>query len=175
MKEKESIISKQERAAKQQELLEKKRRAKAEYNTSSVKPVRGMTQRAPVRKETEKPAAGVVKKPDVRPEKKPASVSVKKRDDKSVKNKLLISENAARYASISQWFLSICWLKIPVIGFIYALILAFNHKTPYDKKNFARGYLLYRILVLLLSLTILFVLYRVGLDFIDQMLSYVKV
>lgn len=69
MKEKESIISKQERAAKQQELLEKKRRAKAEYNTSSVKPVRGMTQRAPLRKETEKPAAGAVKKPDVPPEK----------------------------------------------------------------------------------------------------------
>ena len=37
LKEKESLINKQERAARQQELLEKKRRARAEYNTSPAR------------------------------------------------------------------------------------------------------------------------------------------
>lgn len=158
-KEKESLISKQERAARQQELLEKKRRAKAEYNISSSKPVRKSIEKKPIRPK--------------RPKKEVTPPNFTQRR-KAAPEKKVVPENMERYASVSQWFLSICWLKIPVIGFIYALFMAFSRKTPYEKRNFARGYILYRILVLLLSMTVLYVIYRIGLDFIDQLLSYVK-
>ena len=161
MKDKESLISRQERAAKQQELLEKKRRAKAEYNSTS----RTMRKSVPV---TQKK----VQISKTAKEKKQAEYVSK--EAYSQAKKMVVSESMTNYASVSQWFLSICWLNIPVIGLIYALILAINPKTPYDKKNFARGYLLYQILVLFLSFTIMYVLYQVGLSFIEEMLSYVK-
>lgn len=157
MREKESLISRQERAAKQQELLEKKRRAKAEYNTSSGS---GRKSRPVAQKNV----------------KISKSARERKQEEYMVKeaHRAVISENATEYVSSSQWFLSICWLHIPVIGFIYALILAVNPKTPKEKKNFSRGYLLYQILVLALSITLMYVVYQVGLSFIEEMLSYVR-
>ena len=115
-----SVIAKQEKAARQQELLEKK----------------------------------------------------KKRFSKSFQKAVAFDD--AEGVSVSEWFLSVCWIKIPVIGFIYVLVLALSKKTHPAKKNFARGYLIYRCLVLILSVTVLYVLYQIGLNFIDQMLSFVK-
>lgn len=157
MKEKESLISRQERAAKQQELIEKKRRAKAEYNTSY-----GSGRKS-----------GPVIQKNVKISR---SARAKKQEEYMVKeaHRAVVSENMIEYVSVSQWFLSICWLNIPVIGLIYALVLAVNPKTPKDKKNFSRGYLLYQILVLVLSITIMYVVYQVGLSFIEEMLSYVR-
>ena len=161
MKEKESLISRQERAAKQQELLEKKRRAKAEYNTSS--------------------SAGRRYKPVNQKKVQISKAAREKKQEEYMATEAFrtatqgrVSKGMEGYASVSQWFLSICWLQIPIIGLLYAFVLAINPKTPCDKKNFARGYLLYQILVLLLSLTIMYVVYQVGLSFIEEMLSYVK-
>lgn len=86
------------------------------------------------------------------------------------------SENAEeklkRYGETAQWFQTLCWSRIPIIGFFYMLILAIRKKTPAQKKSFATAYVLYRCLVLLLAFTILFVLYKVGLSFIDEILRY---
>ena len=76
------------------------------------------------------------------------------------------------YGEIGQWFQMICFIKIPVFGFLYILVLAFRRKTPQRKRTFAIAYLLYRILVLLLALTILYILYKVGLGFVDEILRY---
>ena len=96
----------------------------------------------------------------------------KKRFSKSFQKAVAFDD--AEGVSVSEWFLSVCWIKIPVIGFIYVLVLALSKKTHPAKKNFARGYLIYRCLVLILSVTVLYVLYQIGLNFIDQMLSFVK-
>lgn len=72
-----------------------------------------------------------------------------------------------------QWFQTFCWMHIPVFGFFYMLILSLREKTPEEKKAFARAYVLYRVLVMILACTLLYVLYKVGLNFVDQMLSYV--
>lgn len=87
------------------------------------------------------------------------------------------AEKAARrklqyYGEIGQWFQTLCWIKIPVFGFFYALVLALRKKTPPRRKTFAIAYLLYRFLVLFLALTILYVLYKVGLGFVDEILRY---
>ena len=157
-REQDSLIAKQERAVRQQQLLEKKRQARAEYNTSD-----GSTARQEKNRRKERKAIRVQEK---KQEKK------KLRFMKSFQSAVAFDD--AEGVSVSEWFLSICWIKIPVIGFVYVLILALSKKIHPAKKNFARGYLVYRCLVLILSLTIMYVLYQVGLSFIDDMLAFVK-
>lgn len=158
-RERERLISKQERAARQQAQLEKKRRAKAEYHESSGDGSASGTNIDPGQKGN-KPL-----------NRKIFSRRVSKEEGRRAKSIIVQGEE---YVSATQWFLSICWLKIPIIGFLYALLLALSRKAPCEKRNFARGYLLYRILVMILSLTVMYALYRVGLDLVDQLLSYVR-
>ena len=140
MREKESKLSAQEKAVRQQELLEQKRRAVAAKNAE--------TDAAPT---SERDRSWAMRE--------------KLLEDKEVMEK---------YVSVSRWFLSICWMQIPVIGIIYVFVLAFGRKTPPAKKSFARAYLLYRVLVLFLTVVIIYVLYRIGVNFIDGILQYVK-
>ena len=79
-----------------------------------------------------------------------------------------------RFGRIGKWFQILCLMNIPVFGFIYMFVLAVRSTTPAERKAFARAYILYRILVLILAGTILYVLYRVGLSFVDGMLQFVK-
>lgn len=159
-----SVIAKQEKAARQQELLEKKRQARAEYNVSG-----GHSTEAREKKHQEQ----ILKK-----QQKQQIVQTKKQEKKKKKFadsfQKAVAFDDAEGVSVSEWFLSICWIKIPVIGFIYVLTLALSKKTHQAKRNFARGYLIYRCLVVILSVTVLYVLYQVGLSFVDQLLSFVK-
>lgn len=75
---------------------------------------------------------------------------------------------------IGNWFQTFCYMRIPVIGFIYILVLAFSKKTPESKKEFARGYILYKVLVWILAVVLLYCLYKVGLGFVEGMLSFIK-
>ena len=77
-----------------------------------------------------------------------------------------------RYGEVGQWFLTLCWIRIPIVGFFYMFVLALRKKTPPQKRSFAIAYVLYRFLVMLLAFTILFVLYKVGLSFLDEILRY---
>lgn len=79
-----------------------------------------------------------------------------------------------KWGNIGQWFLTICWMHIPVIGFWYLVIVAIQRKTPKEKKAFAAAYILFRILVLILAVTILYIFYRMGLSFVEQILSYIN-
>ena len=161
-REQDSLIAKQERAVRQQQLLEKKRQARAEYNTSD-----GSTARQEKKLEQHR-----------RKERKAVRAQEKKQEKKKLRFmksfQSAVAFDDAEGVSVSEWFLSICWIKIPVIGFVYVLVLALSKKIHPAKKNFARGYLVYRCLVLILSLTIMYVLYQVGLSFIDDMLAFVK-
>ena len=64
-------------------------------------------------------------------------------------------------------------MHIPIFGFWYMVVLAVRKRTPVEKKTFARAYVLYRVLVMLLALTILYVFYRMGLSFVEQILAYI--
>lgn len=75
---------------------------------------------------------------------------------------------------IGSWFQTFCYMRIPVIGFIYVLIMAFSKKTPEYKQEFAKGYLLYKVLVWILAIVLLYCLYKIGLGFVDGMLSFIK-
>ncbi len=165
-----SLIERQEKAARQQAILEKKRRAIAAYNTAedSKEKARQLREQKLRRK-----AQAALEVEENKKQQEKQKREKKAQIDRKTKS-LLASDELDTYASIGQWFLSICWLNIPIVGFIYALVLAFGKKASFDKKSFARGYLLYRVMVWILAFTILFVLYKVGLSFIDQMLSLVS-
>ena len=81
-------------------------------------------------------------------------------------------EKVSWYGRVGQWFQLLCLTHIPVFGFFYMLVIAFRKNTPPQKKSFAMAYVLYRLLVLLLAITILFIFYRVGLSFLDELLKY---
>ena len=82
-------------------------------------------------------------------------------------------EQIRHWGAVGQWFQTFCWMHIPIFGFWYMVVLAIRKKTPEEKRTFARGYVLYRILVFILALTIIYVFYRMGLSFIEQILAYV--
>ena len=78
------------------------------------------------------------------------------------------------WGRMGNWFLTFCWMNIPIIGFWYMVVVAVRKKTPKERKAFARAFILYRILVLLLACTILYICYRMGLGFLEQILSYME-
>lgn len=79
-----------------------------------------------------------------------------------------------KWGNMGQWFQTICWMHIPVIGFWYLVIVAIRRKTPKEKKAFAKAYILFRILVLTLACTILYIFYQMGVSFIEQILAYIN-
>ncbi|MCD7825952.1 MAG: hypothetical protein LUH14_08335 [Clostridiaceae bacterium] len=77
-----------------------------------------------------------------------------------------------KFSKVGNWFQILCFSSIPIFGFWYMVVLAVRKKTPEEKRSYAIAFLIFRILILLLAITILFVLYRVGLSFLDEILRY---
>ena len=75
---------------------------------------------------------------------------------------------------VGNWFQTFCYMNIPIAGFIYIIVLAVSKDTPEHKKDFARGYLLYKVLVWVLAIVLLYCLYKLGLGFVEGMLSFIK-
>lgn len=84
------------------------------------------------------------------------------------------NERIEKIGRAGGWFQTICYMNIPIIGFIYVLVLAFSKKTSEERKDFARGYLIYKVLVWILAIALLYCLYKLGLGFVDGILSFIK-
>ena len=63
--------------------------------------------------------------------------------------------------SISDWLFTICWIRIPFFGFLYACVVALRRGNNRTKKNYAAAYIIYRLLVLVLTVAVLYVFYKV--------------
>lgn len=75
--------------------------------------------------------------------------------------------------SAGSWFVTLMCMNIPVIGWFYLIILAFS-KSAGAKKGFARAYILYKFIFLLITLAILAVAVHYGLEFLDKVLAYME-
>ena len=64
-------------------------------------------------------------------------------------------------------------MNIPIIGWIYLLILALK-KNSDQRKDFARAYLVYKLVFFLVALGILIVLMYSGMEVIDRLLRYMN-
>lgn len=72
-----------------------------------------------------------------------------------------------------KWFITFMCMNIPVIGWIYLLVKAFGRKNT-QLKDFARAYLLYKLVFLLVALIILGLAVYVGLGLLDELLAYME-
>ena len=71
------------------------------------------------------------------------------------------------------WFFTFMCMNIPVAGWIYLLRLAFGKKDN-QLRDFARAYLLYKLVFLIISLILLGILVYIGLDIVDKVLAYME-
>lgn len=74
---------------------------------------------------------------------------------------------------ICHWFVTLMCMNIPIIGWIYLIILACS-RSKGPRRDFAKAYLLYKLVFLLLSLAILAVALHYGLELLDQVLAYME-
>ena len=75
-----------------------------------------------------------------------------------------------RRSPARSWFNTFMIMNIPIIGWLYLLILAFGKKD--QRKDFAKAYLIYKPVFLLVALAIIALLLHVGMDAADQLLQY---
>lgn len=101
-------------------------------------------------------------------------INLEEKEGNEIKKENDREEKIKKAGSVGSWFQTCCYINIPIVGFIYVLVLAFRKNTPEEKKYFAKGYLLYKVMVWLLAIVLLYCLYKLGLDFIDGMLSFIK-
>lgn len=75
--------------------------------------------------------------------------------------------------SVHSWFFTFMCMNIPVAGWIYLLRLAFGKKDN-QLRDFAKAYLLYKLVFLIISLILLGILVYIGLDIVDKVLAYME-
>ena len=108
------------------------------------------------------------------------AIEAQKREDFIKKNELIKEKPVktagqkrfSRAGDVGRWFQTLCIINIPVIGFIYIIIMALRRKTPYERKSFAIAYILFKLLVWILAISVIYCLYKVGINFIDGILQY---
>ncbi len=83
------------------------------------------------------------------------------------------SEENTADTEVHTWFFTFMCMNIPIAGWIYLLYLAFNKKKT-GRRSFARAYLFYKLIFLLISALILGILIYIGLGFLDQLLAYME-
>lgn len=76
-------------------------------------------------------------------------------------------------APVHSWFFTFMCMNIPVVGWFYLFYLAFNKKKTL-RRNFARAYLYYKLLFLIISAVILGILIYIGMGLLDQLLAYME-
>lgn len=84
-----------------------------------------------------------------------------------------ISPASLASASVSSWFFTFMCMNLPVAGWIYLIYLAFSKKKP-ERRNFARAYLFYKLVFLAISAVILGILVYIGLELLDELLTYME-
>ncbi len=82
-------------------------------------------------------------------------------------------ETPPAQVSAASWFVTLMCMNIPVIGWLYLIILAFS-KSAGARRGFARAYLLYKFIFLLITLAILAVAVHYGMIYLDMLLSYME-
>ena len=89
------------------------------------------------------------------------------------KAKLDSQAEALPPAPIRSWFCTFMIMNLPIIGWIYLLILALRKKGD-QRKDFAKAYLVYKLVFLIVALAILAVLLYFGLEMADNLLEYME-
>lgn len=117
--------------------------------------------------------ANVQQIPAADPEKSPADDALPEEPAPSSKRKSVRSSRTSPAVPVHRWFVTFMCMNIPIFGWIYLLILAFSpSKGP--RRDFAKAYLIYKLIFLMISLAILAVAFHYGMELLDQLLAYME-
>ena len=97
----------------------------------------------------------------------------KKKKSRNEKDVEMQNDGYIRRSSIQSWFNTFMIMNIPIIGWIYLLILALKRNSD-QRKDFARAYLVYKLVFFLVALGILIVLMYGGMEIVDRLLRYMN-
>ncbi len=123
----------------------------------------------PARAELDKPHKAELDKPHKAESDKPH----KAESDKPHKAKPDCQNDLLPPAPIRSWFCTFMIMNLPIIGWIYLLILALRKKGD-QRKDFAKAYLVYKLVFLIVALAILAILLYFGLEMADNLLEYME-
>lgn len=82
-------------------------------------------------------------------------------------------DETAKDSPVHEWFFTFMCINIPFAGWIYLIYLAFSKKRTH-RRNFARAYLFYKLLFLVISIILLGIIVYISLDMVDQLLAYME-
>lgn len=72
-----------------------------------------------------------------------------------------------------EWFHTFMIMNIPIVGWIYLLSIV-RSKKENQLRDFAHAYLYYKLVFLIISLLILFLLVLIGMEVLDRLLAYME-
>ena len=75
--------------------------------------------------------------------------------------------------SVRSWFFTFMCMNMPIVGWFYLF-----HKARYEedpaRKEFARAYLFYELVLFIAGAVVLLILIWIGLGLLDQLLAYME-
>lgn len=85
---------------------------------------------------------------------------------------------------MKDWYMTFMYMNIPIIGWIYLLILALrkdkindNIKSVESKKirsEFAKAFLLYKLTILITCILLIILLINMAIPYIERLLTYIE-
>lgn len=76
-------------------------------------------------------------------------------------------------ARVRDWYFTFMCMNLPIIGWIYLLVLAFKKKKQ-NRREFARAYLLFKLTFSIVALALIALAIYIGLEYLDMLLAYME-
>ncbi len=90
----------------------------------------------------------------------------------------------SRVVPMKDWYMTFMYMSIPVIGWIYLLILALKKNKTKDSKEimeskkirseFAKAFLLYKLTILITCILMIAFLINLTIPYIEKLLAYME-
>lgn len=90
-----------------------------------------------------------------------------------MKEKETIKESELKYLSLGNWFTIFMYINIPIIGWIYLFTLSKSKNQPL-KREFAKAYLMYKLIILFTCILLIIIGSIIILPYINNLLDYME-
>lgn len=90
----------------------------------------------------------------------------------------------SRIVPVRDWYMTFMYMNIPVIGWIYLLILALRKDKENDNREFmkskkirsefAKAFLLYKLTILITCIFVIIFLAKLAIPYMEKLLAYLE-
>lgn len=89
------------------------------------------------------------------------------------KDKIMVEEKKNESVNSQHWFTILTYIGIPIIGFIYLIVLSRSNEQPI-KQEFAKAYIKFKLVHLATVLIILTIIIYLAIPYFDKLLAYME-